>query len=73
MRFFIENPLLKYEHGQSYILARMNRIKVNVQSPSGEGWEFIIKSVSFLNPITPYMKMILPPLEKGDRGDFSGG
>jgi hypothetical protein len=48
----------------------MNRIKVNVQSPSGEGWEFIIKSVSFSNPITPYMKMILPPLEKGDRGGF---
>jgi len=27
--------------------------------------------VSFLNSITPYMKMILPPLEKGDRGGFS--
>jgi hypothetical protein len=26
--------------------------------------------VSFLNSITPYMKMILPPLEKGDRGGF---
>jgi len=26
--------------------------------------------VSFLNSVTPYMKMILPPLEKGDRGGF---
>ena len=26
--------------------------------------------VSFLNSITPYMEMILPPLEKGDRGGF---
>jgi O-acetyl-ADP-ribose deacetylase (regulator of RNase III) len=26
--------------------------------------------VSFLNSITPYMKIILPPLEKGDRGGF---
>ncbi len=25
---------------------------------------------SFLNSITPYMKMILPPLEKGDQGGF---
>jgi hypothetical protein len=28
-------------------------------------------TVSFLNSIRPYMKMILPPLEKGDRGGFS--
>jgi hypothetical protein len=28
------------------------------------------KMVSFLNAITPYMKMILPPLEKGDREGF---
>jgi hypothetical protein len=26
--------------------------------------------VSFLNSITPYLNMILPPLEKGDRGGF---
>jgi hypothetical protein len=26
--------------------------------------------VSFLNSTAPYMKMILPPLKKGDRGGF---
>jgi len=29
-----------------------------------------LSDVSFFNSITPYMKMILPPLEKGDRGGF---
>ena len=34
------------------------------------GLAYKIGSVSFLNSITPYTKMILPPLEKGDRGGF---
>ena len=57
----------------SRVMAALDRYMTQVIVHTGQNYDYELNQVffvSFLNSITPYMKMILPPLEKGDRGGF---